>query len=267
MNLKSCFFLFLLIYGLNCLGQTKEQLTKGFNFMETQTYSLEENAELIMLFEGLRVADVSDGVDFVGFPNSGLVNLKIHPAWIHQTETMSHVMVGIVVTCRFVPTQRPNRSEPSEVFEEWHGSSTKAYSPGNFYNALFAGSVLVSDDLRGNEASGIGSANILGCDSKRIVGVVNNANARDIDEITLQKVPLYHYSKGRGARCVSSKLESVNRPVEIDGVTKFPGDGVIIVLRKSAKQVSEYAQNILIKHKATRRSLYIKLGIPIDKTL
>ncbi len=43
-----------------------EQLRHGINFIETTVYSAEENQELLKLYEGLRVADVSDGLDMVG---------------------------------------------------------------------------------------------------------------------------------------------------------------------------------------------------------
>ena len=60
-------------------------VAKGVNYLETQTYTAEENAEILKLYEKLRVADVSDGMDMVGLPNTGLVDPAIHPDWVdHQ---------------------------------------------------------------------------------------------------------------------------------------------------------------------------------------
>lgn len=62
-------------------AQTADEtaLLKGVNFIETKVYSEQENAELLKLYAGLRVADVSDGMDMVGLPNTGLVDRAIHP--------------------------------------------------------------------------------------------------------------------------------------------------------------------------------------------
>ncbi|MFW5757007.1 MAG: hypothetical protein ACOCWK_10410, partial [Tangfeifania sp.] len=84
----------------------------------------------------------------------------------------------------------------------------------------------------------------------------------------------YLRKKGRGIRPGRNELESVNRPVTIGGVLVMPGDvvvadgdGVVVVPRKVARQVAEYAHGVLEKDKAGRRSLYESLGIPLDKTV
>jgi hypothetical protein len=41
----------------------------------------------------------------------------------------------------------------------------------------------------------------------------------------------------------------------------------VVVPREHAKQVAEYAREILNKDKSDRRSLYQKLDIPLDKTV
>ncbi|MDZ7345579.1 MAG: hypothetical protein ONA69_02180, partial [candidate division KSB1 bacterium] len=59
---------------------TPEALRRGIHFIPTHFYSADENQELLRLYQGLRVADVSDGMDRVGLPNKGLVGASIHPA-------------------------------------------------------------------------------------------------------------------------------------------------------------------------------------------
>ncbi len=254
-------------------GQTPEELAKGVNLIETQTYSAEENAELLILYEGLRVADVSDGMDMVGLPNTGLVSHEIHPHWV-DTEDMSHIIRGIAVTARYVPTQRPDRPEPGEDFAAWEGHFYSTYSNEAFAQVIQPGSVVVLDDVEDRDIGSIGSNNILYWVSLGAVGVVTDASSRDTDEIALQKVPLYLRKKGRGIRPGRNELESVNRPVDIGGVLVCPGDvvvadgdGVIVVPRKVARQVAEFAHEVLEKDKAGRRNLYEKLGIPFDKTV
>jgi hypothetical protein len=84
-------------------------------------FSVEENAQILKRFEGLRVADVSDGMDLVGLPGTGLVDPAIHADWLDR-ENLSHQFRGIAVTARYVPTQRPDRPQPGEKFQEWEGN-------------------------------------------------------------------------------------------------------------------------------------------------
>ncbi len=276
MNMKtySIFLFFALVFaGFSARSQTPEEIAKGINLIETQTYSAEENAELLKFYEGLRVADVSDGMDMVGLPNTGLVSTDIHPDWV-DTQDMSHIIRGIAVTARYVPTQRPAGPEPDEDFAAWEGHFYSTWSTEAFAQVIRPGSVVVLDDVEDRDIGSIGSNNILYWVSLGAVGVVTDASSRDTDEIALQKVPLYLRKKGRGIRPGRNELESVNRPVDIGGVLVCPGDvvvadgdGVVVVPRKVAKEVAQHAHGILKKDKAARRNLYEKLGMPMDKTV
>jgi regulator of RNase E activity RraA len=212
-------------------------------------------------------------MDMVGLPNTGLVNQEIHPDWV-DTQNMSHIIRGIAVTARYVPTQRPDRPEPSEDFGAWEGNFYNQYSSELFTQVIQPGSVVVLDDVEDRDIGSIGSNNILYWVSLGAVGVVTDASSRDTDEIALQKVPLYLRKKGRGIRPGRNELESVNRPVDIGGVLVCPGDvvvadgdGVVVVPRKVAREVAQHAHNILKKDKAARKNLYEKLGIPLDNTV
>ena len=50
-----------------------EELRAGRNFIPTKVYTAEDDERILKLFEGLRVADVSDGMDKVGLANTGLM--------------------------------------------------------------------------------------------------------------------------------------------------------------------------------------------------
>jgi hypothetical protein len=56
-------------------------LRAGTNFITTRVYSPEEDERILNGFEGLRVADVSDGMDAVGLHNTGLMDPEIRPLW------------------------------------------------------------------------------------------------------------------------------------------------------------------------------------------
>ncbi|MBO8130946.1 MAG: RraA family protein [Candidatus Marinimicrobia bacterium] len=252
---------------------SKEDLEKGINFIETRVYSEKENQELLKLFEGLRVADVSDAMDMVGLPDKGLVDPTIHPLW-QDFKNLSHQIRGIAITVRYVPTQKPDRPAPGQDFHEWEGNFYSKYSHEAFMDIIFPGAVIVIDDVEEDDIGSIGSYNIMEWHRRGAVGVVTDASARDTDEITIQRIPLYLRKKGRGIRPGRNEIESVNRPVEIGGVLVCPGDvivadgdGVIVVPRAVAKEVAKYAREILEKDKEGRRSLYEKLNLPLDKTV
>ena len=50
-------------------------------FIPYKEYSQEDNQRILQLFEGLRVADVSDGMDVVGLQDIGIVNPEIRALW------------------------------------------------------------------------------------------------------------------------------------------------------------------------------------------
>ena len=109
---------------------------------------------------------------------------------------------------------------------------------------------------------------------KTIRGVVTDAGARDTDEISREKVPLYLKRRSRGIRPGRNVLESVNRPVDIGGVLVCPGDvvvadgdGVVVVPRAAAKDVAAHARGILDDDKAARSQLYKSMGLPADKSV
>jgi len=249
------------------------ELRKGVNFMETKIYSAEDDARILALFEGLRAADVSDGMDMVGLPDKGLVDPAIHADWM-DLDGLTHQFRGIAVTARYVPTQRRDRPDPGEDFQNWEGQFYNAYSHEAFTKVIRPGTAVVIDDVDEGDIGSIGSYNILAWHQSGAVGVVTDASARDTDEIAKEKVPLYLRKKGRGIRPGRNELESVNRPVVIGGVLVCPGDvvvadgdGVVVVPRGVAEKVAEYAKAILVKDKAGRRQLYERLGLPMDKTV
>lgn len=273
-------FIRLILYPSICLPSLVlaqeigiSEIEKGINFIETKRYSEDDDAHILKLFEGLRVADVSDGMDIVGLPGTGLVDPAIHPSWT-DLKDLSHQFRGIAVTVRYVPTQRPDRPKPGEKFQDWEGNFYNSYSTEAFTKLIKPGTVVIIDDVEEKDIGSIGSYNILNWKSLGAVGIVTDASSRDTDEIAIEKVPLYLRKKGRGIRPGRNELESVNRPVVIGGVLVCPGDivvadsdGVIIVPREKAEQVAKFAREILAKDKEGRKQLYEKVGLPVDRTV
>lgn len=274
-KLPSLILIMTLIFVNDVFAQQaeKSELEKGVNFIQTRTYSAEDDARILELYKNLRVADVSDGMDMVGLPGTGLVDPSIHSDWI-DLEDFSHVFRGIAVTARYVPTQKPALPAHGEDFAKWEGNFYNTFSSEAFTRVIRPGTAIVIDDVEDRDIGSIGSNNILGWYKLGAVGVVTDAGARDTDEVGLEKVPLYLRKKGRGIRPGRNELESVNRPVTIGGVLVCPGDivvadgdGVVVVPRAVAAEVAKYANAILTGDKAGRKSIYESLGRPLDKTV
>jgi 4-hydroxy-4-methyl-2-oxoglutarate aldolase len=246
----------------------------GKGFIATPVFSAEEDRALLALFEGLRVADVTDGMDAVGLPNVGLMDPEIRPLW-KDTREYAHRFIGIAVTARYVPTQRAWAGKrPVEEYDKWSGDWYGTLSPEPFQDILRPGSALVIDDAERADVGSIGSNNIMAWKAAGAVGVVTDATARDTDEIATEKMPLYFRRPGRGIRPGRNEIESVNRPIVCGGVLVVPGDvvvadgdGVLVVPRAVSADVARYAKRILEGDKDGRRKLYEKLGLPKDKSV
>jgi 4-hydroxy-4-methyl-2-oxoglutarate aldolase len=255
-------------------GPSPEELRAGKNFIPTMIYSAKEDEQILKLFEGLRVADVSDGMDKVGLTNTGLMSPEIHALW-KDTVHYTHRFIGVAVTVRYVPTNKPPApAMETEPFDRWVGKWYGQLSSEPFVPLIRKGTALVIDDAPDSDVGSIGSNNIMGWRVRGCVGVITNATARDTDEIITEKVPLYFRKPGRGIRPGRNEIESVNRPIVCGGVLVEPGDviiadgdGVIVVPRAKAKEVAEYSQKIIEGDKAGRRNLYKKLSLPIDDSI
>jgi len=251
-----------------------EELRAGKNLIPTRVYSAKEDEQILKLFEGLRVSDVSDGMDKVGLTNIGLMSPEIHAAW-RDTTHYTHRFIGIAVTVRYVPTNKPPAPRmETAAFDKWVGQWYGTFSTEPFVPLIRKGTALVFDDAPDSDVGSIGSNNIMGWKLSGCVGVVTDATARDTDEIATEKMPLYFRQPGRGIRPGRNEIESVNRPIVCGGVLVEPGDvivadgdGVIVVPRSVAKEVAEYARATLDKDKTGRRGLYQKLGLPPDDSV
>ncbi len=270
-----------LVLATTALAQTPNApaadspLRAGRNLIATRVFSAEDDQKILAAFAGLRVADVTDGMDFVGLTNVGLMDPGIRSLWKDPKE-FKHRFIGIAVTVRYVPTQRPPL--PGGLsYEEFRAREGKWYnelSSEPFMELLRPGSALVIDEAPDADVGTIGSNNIMGWKMRGCVGVVTDATARDTDEVITEQLPLYLRQPGRGIRPGRNEVESVNRPVVVGGVLVNPGDvivadgdGVVVVPRDVALPVAAFARKILDGDKAGRRNIYKQLGLPEDASV
>ncbi|MEK7407949.1 MAG: RraA family protein [Acidobacteriota bacterium] len=235
-------------------------------------YSAEEDAKILALFDGLRVADVTDAMDKIGLPQSGLMEPGIKPLW--RGQDFEHRIQGIALTARYVRTNRRVPRTSPEEWDKWSGEWYATIGREQFAPMIRPGTVLVFDAAEDGDSGTIGSNNIMNWKLRGLRGAVTSGGARDTDEITKEAVPIYLARITRGYPPGRNELESVNAPVMCGGVLVRPGDavvadgdGVIVVPRHHAPEVARYARAILDRDKAARRKLYEKLGLPLDKSV
>jgi regulator of RNase E activity RraA len=250
------------------------EMRAGKNFIPTKVYTAEQDQKMLKLFEGLRVADVIDGMDKAGLRNVGAMDPDIHPAWT-DTKTFKHRFIGIALTVRYAPVNWPLPPKMNtKEFDDYQAKHYAASAAEPFVDLIRPGTAVVIDDSIGYDVGPIGSFNIMVYKSKGCVGVVTDATARDLDEVAAQSVPLYIKEPGRRIRPGRNQTESVNMPIICGGVLVLPGDvviadgdGVLVVPRPYAKEVAEYARATIEMDKPRRKELYEQLGIPLDDSV
>jgi 4-hydroxy-4-methyl-2-oxoglutarate aldolase len=215
----------------------------------------------------LRVTDVTDGLDAVGRADLTLMDSAIRPLW------MGMRFWGPAVTMRVIPTNRRmpviDRKDALLQHDIWSKSG------GMHANITTKpGCVVVTSTNGARECGFWGSNNAMGMQANGVVGIVTDGNARDTDEIILQKNPVA--CRGIGRTIIPGRVElmDVDVPVACGGVMVRPGDivgcdwdGVVVVPLEVAEEVLYFAVKIAIDDKKSRASLYKKLGKTPDETV
>jgi regulator of RNase E activity RraA len=217
----------------------------------------------------LRVTDVTDGLDALGRADKCLPDPAIRPLW------MGCRFWGPAVTMRVIPSHRPmpivSRADALRqhaIWKEmggWHAQLEPNLKPG---------CVIVTSTNGAKETGYWGSNNSMDMQSRGVAGIVTEGNARDTDEIILQKNPVA--CRGIGRTIIPGRVElmDVNVPVGCGGVMVRPGDivgcdwdGVVVVPQEVAEDVLAISARIAVDDKKARRRLYDKTGRTADATV
>jgi len=78
------------------------------------SYDPKENIEIIELFNRLRVTDVRDGMDWMGYHHYGTVHHSFRPLFRPRVSS-----IGIARTARYVPYEGPVPALPPEEYTKW----------------------------------------------------------------------------------------------------------------------------------------------------
>jgi 4-hydroxy-4-methyl-2-oxoglutarate aldolase len=222
-------------------------------------------------FEPLRVADVCDGLDGIGYFNIGLVSQDIRPLWLGMK------FWGVALTLRAVPANKPmwkldTTEDVVAAHKIWFdrmGNKTRGL------NDLVKPDHVVVTDVGGADNVGFwGSENTLGVMERGGVGIVTNGQCRDTGEVAMQKTPVC--AKSRGRTIIPGRIETVEMqtPVGIGGAQVRPGDiigcdddGLVVVPIEVAKQVALHAKEVLLADMRSRGRRYEKLGMARDASV
>src|SRR5574341_1363372 len=130
----------MLVVASAAYAQAQPLSNKVKLFIPYEEYSQEDNQRILKLFDGLRVSDVSDGMDVVGLADVGIVDPEIKALW-RDTENFTHRIIGIAVTARYVPTNKREPKMDPKTISRWY----KEVTSEAFTQVLFPGAVLVID--------------------------------------------------------------------------------------------------------------------------
>jgi len=223
--------------------------------------------DAVELFRGLRVADVSDGMDAVGRRDIGLVDAAIRSVWPGAQAAGRAVTARYVATSEIVPQMSPK--EYADYSGRWYRE--KCTYP--FMDILEPGDFLVLD-LSGLEVGFWGSRVGLAAVEKGVRGVVVDGGCRDTAEMARQQCAVWCRAHARTTVIGRSEFESLNQIVNCGGVRVAPGDivvadndGVIVVPKNIAAEVARYAREELEADKRARRAGYESLGRPLDESV
>jgi len=226
-----------------------------------------ENKVLLDLYKNLRVADVRDGMDWIGYHNFGSIDPAVRP--IFRTRA-----VGIARTARYLPFEGPYPTEKGEEYTKWQGWYYNTVCTYPWMDDIEDGDFMAID-VSGVNVGLIGSENSLRALMKGLRGfVINGSGIRDTDETIKEKMPVWSYFIAQSMVQCKIRFDAKDIPVAIGGVTIYPGDvivadgdGVIVVPRKVAQEVAKYATKILNTDKDTRKASYEKLNWKLDETV
>ena len=247
------------------------------NSAYSQKKTAPTDEDLLKLYKGLRVADVSDGMDMVGLIDVGLMAPEIAPLW-KDIKEFKHQLTGIAFTVRYVPTNRRTipRDTTIEGCKKWRDQWYTTISPEPFIKDLRPGNILIIENPKDGDTGSVGSNNSMLWKKNGALGIISSGGIRDTDEIIKQGIPVYtdYLQRGRGIRPGRNEYLYHNKPVVVGDVLVYPGDvivadgdGVIVVPRKYALEVAIAAKEELRLDKNARRKLYEELGLPVDFTV
>jgi 4-hydroxy-4-methyl-2-oxoglutarate aldolase len=253
------------------LGQPSTPLSK--QFLEVKHYSQAEDDRIVKLYDGIRTVDVMDALDVVGLQDITMMDRDIRPLWKDE-QNISHRIHGVALTLRLVPAQvRAPRFASHADERPWEANWYKPQ--GEYVPLVRPGTILVVDN-QSKDDGWCGSNMGLTLFGKGLRGFVGNEVCRDVDELSLTRIPVYQNPllAPRGINPGRTWLESYNQPITVGHVLVMPGDiivadgdGVAVVPRARAEEVGGIARWIFEDDEWKRGKIYDNVKRPRDWTV
>jgi len=225
--------------------------------------------ELLKQYKYLRVVDVCDAMDGIGYFDIGLMSPEVRPLWSGMK------FWGIAFTIRCVPANRPMWPlNTTEEIVHAHGIWFKKVGNISIQGMIRPGHVIVTDTGGSREVGFWGSANSLSAIAEGAVGIVTDGYCRDTAELMLQRTPIC--ARARGRTIIPGRIEvaEIQTRVGCGGVQVRPGDlvgcdddGVVVVPLEIAEEIAGHARAILLADMRARRELYERLCMQLDETV
>jgi regulator of RNase E activity RraA len=221
------------------------------------------------LYKHLRVADVADALDGIGYFDITLMSPDIRPLWAGMR------FWGHAATMRCVPANKPMwKLDTTEDIVAAHSHWFRRYGHVKLPDDLAPGHVVVTDSGGGREVGLWGSENTMAAVAKGAVGIITDGYCRDTDEVVLQRTPVCVRHRGRTIIPGRIEVVEVQTTIACGGVQVRPGDivgadgdGCIVVPAEVAHEVATHARAILLADMNARRKHYATLGLPADASI
>ncbi len=229
----------------------------------------EDALEVRALYRFLRVVDVCDALDGIGYFDLTLMSPEIRPLWPGMK------FWGVALTLRCVPANRPMwKLNTTEEIVDAHGIWFSEVGHLDVGELVKPGHVIVTDTGGAKEVGFWGSANSMAMTVAGAVGIVTDGYVRDTAELTLQQTPLCARKRGRTIIPGRIEVADVQTRIGCGGVQVRPGDivgcdddGVVVVPAEVATEVAVHARAVLLADMRARQHLYEKLDKAPDETV
>jgi len=224
-------------------------------------------AEILAAYSDLRVCDLRDAMDALGYFHYGSVDHRIRPLW--RTRAF-----GIARTVRYLPYTGPSPHTSAAAYrQEWTPKYYAEVCPYPWVEAIEAGDFVVIDQS-GLNVGLMGSENSLVGFNRGARGYLTNGGVRDTDEIILEKVPFWSRSIAQTMVQVRLQFDAMEVPVAVGGVQVRPGDmvladgdGVIVVPQEIAWDAARWAHEEHDQDKHNRLAHYRQAGLELDDSV
>ena len=239
------------------------------------THSIDRNDpfDVARLYKYLRVTDVADAMDGIGYFDIGLMDREVRPLWLGMK------FWGPALTFRCVPANRPmwKLNTTEEIVHDhaaWYDVVKTPLNIGAVGRLVQPGHVIVQDCAESPETGYWGSNSAMAMIANGAVGIVTDGECRDTYEVCLQKTPVC--CRGYARTIIPGRTMEVEAqvPIGCGGVRVDAGDmvgcdddGVIVVPQDVAAEVAEHARAVLLADMQSRKRLYEQLGLPKDETV